>query len=51
MDVPFVNLKKEMNTIKNNITDKINNLIFNECSYINGENVKEFETNFAKPFS
>tara|TARA_B110001450_G_C17616271_1_gene479384 strand:- start:274 stop:1386 length:1113 start_codon:yes stop_codon:yes gene_type:complete len=45
--IKFVNLKEDINEIKHIIQPKIENMLFNECCYINGEHVKEFETNFA----
>jgi len=47
MEVKFVDLKKNFETIKNEIYENVNDL-FNKCDFISGESVKKFENNFAK---
>ena len=46
--IKFVDLKEEINEIKHIIQPKIDNMLYNECCYINGKYVSEFENNFAK---
>ena len=45
--IKFVDLKEEINEIKHIIQPKIDNMLYNECCYINGKYVSEFENNFA----
>jgi dTDP-4-amino-4,6-dideoxygalactose transaminase len=45
--IKFVDLQKSAKSIEGNIKGKINNLLFNDCHYVNGEQVKHFETNFS----
>ena len=44
----IVDLKKNVASIKGPLSDKITEFLFNDCYYINGGAVKEFENNFAK---
>ena len=46
MKVPFVDLKVQYNTIKNEIDDAISSVI-SETSFIGGKHVEAFEINFA----
>lgn len=48
MNVKFVDLKKNAESIQNNLKDKITDFLFNDCYYVNGPQVKDFENNFAK---
>jgi len=47
MEIKFVDLKKNFNSIKEEIFGNVNDL-FNKCDFIGGESVKIFEANFAK---
>jgi dTDP-4-amino-4,6-dideoxygalactose transaminase len=47
MNIPFVDLKAQYNSIKNNIDDAIANVI-GDTAFIGGKYVKEFEKNFAE---
>jgi dTDP-4-amino-4,6-dideoxygalactose transaminase len=47
MKIPFVDLKAQYISIKNEIHDAIENVISN-TAFINGEHVSSFETNFSK---
>jgi len=47
MNIPFLNLKKNYETIKNEVNEKIQNVLTN-CNYILGNEVNEFETKFSK---
>ena len=46
MNIKFVDLKKNVESLKPQLSDKITEFLFNDCYYINGEQVKEFENNF-----
>ena len=48
MNVKFVDLKKNLECLKSELSEKIQDFLFNDCYYINGPQVKEFENNFAK---
>lgn len=47
MNVKFVDLKKNVADLKTPLSKKITEFLFDDCYYINGEQVKEFENNFA----
>jgi dTDP-4-amino-4,6-dideoxygalactose transaminase len=47
MNVSFVDLKKNYESIKESITEEFNSL-FDNCDFINGKKVTIFENNFAK---
>jgi dTDP-4-amino-4,6-dideoxygalactose transaminase len=47
MNIPFVDLTAQYNSIKNNIDDAIANVI-GDTAFIGGKYVKEFEKNFAE---
>jgi dTDP-4-amino-4,6-dideoxygalactose transaminase len=47
MNIPFVDLKKNYESIKSEITEEFYSL-FDKCDFINGKKVTEFESNFAK---
>lgn len=47
MNVKFVDLKKNVADLKTPLSKKITEFLFDNCYYINGEQVKEFENNFA----
>jgi len=47
MQIDFVDLKRNYNSIKDKIQENFDNL-FKKCDFINGESVKIFENNFAK---
>lgn len=47
MEVKFVDLKKNFESIKNEIIKKVD-LLFENCDFISGRSVKNFEDNFAK---
>ena len=47
MQVPFVDLKRQYQDIKEEIDDAVQNVLDN-TAFIMGENVKNFENNFAK---
>ena len=47
MEINFVDLKRNFNSIKNEIYNEFNSL-FDNCDFINGKKVKEFEENFSK---
>ena len=47
MKVPFVDLKKQYISIKEDIDNAISSVV-NETSFIGGTHVKEFENDFAK---
>jgi dTDP-4-amino-4,6-dideoxygalactose transaminase len=47
MKIKFVDLKKNLHNIEGILKDKINNFLFNDCYYVNGPQVKQFEENFA----
>ena len=47
MKIPFVDLKAQYKSIKNEIDNAIKNVI-DDCSFIKGEHVEKFESNFAK---
>jgi dTDP-4-amino-4,6-dideoxygalactose transaminase len=49
MKVPFVDLKSQYLSIKNEIDFAINKVI-EECSFIGGKHVQEFEKNFAEKY-
>lgn len=46
MNVPFVDLKAQYNSIKSEIDEAISNVL-NNASFIGGENLDSFESNFA----
>lgn len=48
MNVRFVDLKKNVKSLKESLSEKIIDFLFNDCYYINGGAVKDFENNFAK---
>jgi dTDP-4-amino-4,6-dideoxygalactose transaminase/dTDP-4-dehydrorhamnose 3,5-epimerase-like enzyme len=47
MNIPFLNLKKNYETIKDEVNEKIQNVL-NNCNYILGPELTDFENNFAK---
>jgi dTDP-4-amino-4,6-dideoxygalactose transaminase len=47
IEIKFVDLKKNFETIRNQIFDNVSDL-FNKCDFISGESVKNFENNFAQ---
>lgn len=47
MEIKFLDLPKNYETIKNEVQSEINNL-FEKCDFIHGEKVKIFEDNFSK---
>jgi len=47
MEISFLNLKKNFQSIKDEIHSEIDT-VFNDCDFINGKHVKIFEENFAK---
>ena len=49
MDIPFVDLKAQYNTIKKKIDTAIQNVI-NETAFIKGKYVKKFEDEYAKTY-
>lgn len=50
MKIPFVDLKSQYNSIKNQIDDSIKNVIEN-TGFIGGKFVLDFETNFSKYYN
>tara|TARA_B110000037_G_C17125658_1_gene507945 strand:+ start:5521 stop:6639 length:1119 start_codon:yes stop_codon:yes gene_type:complete len=48
MKIKFVDLKKNAKNIENNIKEKITDFLFNDCYYVGGPQVKEFEKNFSE---
>ena len=46
--IPFVDLKRELIPIKDELTQKINNIIFDKTNFILGEELNLFEQHFSK---
>lgn len=46
--VKFLDLKSDIDEIKDNIQEKIESVLFDKTNYILGEEITEFENNFAK---
>ena len=47
MNIPFVDLKRNYECIKDDIKNEIDN-IFDTCDFVNGKKVTQFENNFSE---
>ena len=47
MNIPFVDLKRNYECIKDDIKEEID-ILFDNCDFVNGKKVTEFENNFSK---
>ena len=47
MNIQFVNLQKNVSNIRHKLEKKITDFLFDDCYYVNGPQVKEFEHKFA----
>ena len=46
--VKFLDLKSEIDEIKNEVQSKVEDIIYNKTNFVLGEELNEFENNFAK---
>ena len=46
--IKFLDLKKEIEPLKEKINNKINDILFNKTNFILGNELNEFEKNFAE---
>ena len=47
MDVQFVDLKINVSKIRKSLEKKIIDFLFEDCYYVNGPQIKDFERKFA----
>ena len=47
MKVSFVNLQKNILDIRHKLEKKITDFLFEDCYYVNGPQIKDFEQKFA----
>jgi dTDP-4-amino-4,6-dideoxygalactose transaminase len=48
INIPFLDLARELVPIKNELKNKMDDIIFNKCNFILGKELEVFEQNFAK---